>query len=105
MRNKNTSIRIPKAGRPKRAGNKNRKTFSPGISANYRIMLELYCINKKEAVAKKELKHQRLRLRRSVNPAQKSSYSITAAIISFFEESLLFLKKSKPGMAMAAVTE
>jgi len=106
MKNNITHSRRLKAGRPKTAGlNTTRRSFSPGIATNYKKMLELYCINKEEASAKKDLKYQRLNVRKSVRPAAKPSFSIAAAIISFFEESLLLLKKLKPRMAMAPVSE
>lgn len=104
MKNKNTQLRRFKAGTPKSAGlNSSRKNFSPRISTNYKMMLELYCLNKKEA-ASKGLKYQRLGAR-TVSSTAKPAFSISAAIVSFFEESFLLLKKVKPRMAMATVTE
>lgn len=106
MRNNITPLRRLKAGRPKNAGfNTTRKNFSPAISTNYKMVLELYCLNKKEVSAKKELKYPRLRRHKRVSTTVKPSFSILAAVISFFEESLLLLKKLKPGMAMETVTK
>ncbi len=106
MRNNITSLRRLKAGKPKNEGlNTNRKNFSPAISTNYKIVLEIYCLNKKKVSEKKELKYQRLGRRKSVNTTVKPSFSISAAVISFFEESLLLLKKLRPGMAMETVTK
>ncbi len=106
MRNNITPLRRLKAGKPKSRGLKtSRRNFSGSISTNYKIMLELYCITKEESSAKKVLKYQRLGKSKSVSGTVKSSFSISTAVISFFEESLLLLKKLKPGFAMATVTK
>lgn len=105
MRNRSTQLRRFKAGPPKGARlETGRKTFSGDISTNYKIMLELYCINK-EAMAKKDLRYQRLTTRKPAQTIFKPAFSISAAMTSFFEESLLLLKKLKPKLAMATVTE
>jgi hypothetical protein len=104
MRNNTTPLRRFNAGRPKGGGlNPGRKTFSPKVSTNYKMMLELYCINK-EANSKKDLRYQRSATRKRVNTAEKPAFLITT-VISFFEESLLLLKKLKPRFAMATVAE
>lgn len=106
MRKNITPLGRLKAGRPKTTGLKtHRKNYSSGISTNYKIMLEIYCINKKEAGAKRELKYQSLGVRKSVSRTVNPSFSIRGAISSFFEESLLLFRKLKPRMAMATVTE
>ena len=104
MRNNSTHLRRFTAGPPKKPGsNTVRKTFSPNISTNYRMMLELYCINK-ESTSKKDLRYRRLGVRKPVRSAEKPVFVMTT-VIAFFEESLLLLKKLKPKFAMAAVTE
>ena len=96
-----------RAGIPKTVGlNSHRKSFSPNVSTNYKLLLEIYCINKKEADMKKELKpHSVIRRRSPARTIKKPSFSVTTTVISFFHESLLLLKKMKPGIAMATVRE
>ena len=104
MKNR-THLKRFKAGPPKRARlNIGRKRFSPDISANYKMILEMYCLNK-QAVAKKDLRYQRLGISKRVSVAKKPSFSISSVVTSFYEESLLLLKKLKPKFAMATVTE
>lgn len=105
MKNRTTHLRRFKAGPPKRARlNISRKSFSPDISANYKMILEMYCLNK-QAVAKKDLRYQRLGISKQVTASKKPAFSISAVVTSFYEESLLLLKKLKPRFAMASVTE
>ena len=106
MKNNRTGLRRLKAGRPKTIANdSSRKRFSTGVSTNYKMMLEIYCINKKEASGKKDLKYQGVGLAKRGGSSVKPSFSISAAVISFFEESLLLLKKLKPRIAVTAVSE
>jgi hypothetical protein len=104
MRTNTTHLGRFKAGPPKSTAlNARRKTFSPNISTNYKMMLELYCINK-EAKAKKDLRYQRASRPKAARATERPVFLITT-VISFFEESLLLLKKLKPKFAMATVTE
>lgn len=105
MRNNTTYVRTFNAGRPKSGINTARKRSSSNISTNYKMMLELYCINKKEVLASRQLKYQRLHERRSASTTAKPAFSLSAAIVSFFEESLFLLKKPKPQIVMATVAE
>src|SRR4051812_7528196 len=106
MKNNSTGLRQLKAGRPKTVANdSSRKSFSTGASTNYKMMLEIYCINKKEASGKKDLKYQRIGVGKRSSSGVKPSFSIATVIISFFEESLLLLKKLKPRIAVTAVSE
>jgi len=105
MKENKTHAKRLKAGRPKTPGLKKRTTSLSGVSTNYKIMLELYCINKKEGLHKDELKYHAVGVRKGATAEARPSFSIAATILSFFEESLFFLRKSKAGMAMATVTE
>lgn len=101
MRRNTTQLRNLRTGKPKNPGLKtNPGRKSAGVATNYSMMLQIYCLNKKEAAIKKELKHEKLILNRSIPTASKPSYSITAMIVSFLNESLLLLKKLRPGVTM-----
>ncbi len=103
MRRKYTHFRNLRTGKPKNPGLKtNRRRTASNLVTNYELMLQLYCL-KKEATIKKELKYQKLSSGKLVAAASKPSYSISAMISSFVSESLLLLKKVRPGIAI--VTE
>ena len=105
MKNKTTHLQRFKAGPPKLSRlNTYRSSFSPDISANYKMILELYYLNKQQS-ARKDLRYQRLGAGKRVTVAKKPSFSISNAIASFYEESLLLLKKLKPKFAMATINE
>lgn len=105
MKNNNAHLRRYRTGRSKSlALRTNKRRFSSNISENYLMMLQIYCLNKKEAAAKKELRYEG-RIRRPANAAAKPSLSISATIISYLNENLSLFKKGKTGMAMATVTE
>lgn len=104
MRRNTTQFRNPKTGKPKNPGLKtNRKRTASSLSSDYGMILQIYCLNKKEGTTKKELKYEKLISGKSISATAKPSYSIPAKIVSFFNESLLLLKKIRPGVAM--VTE
>ena len=106
MKNNSAGLRQLKAGKPKTVVNNNsRKSFSADVSTNYKMALEIYCINKQEVSVRKELKYQGINLRKRDVSNVKPSFSIATAIISFFEESLLLLKKLRPRIAVTAVPE
>jgi len=69
------------------------------------MMLELYCINRKELFVKKELTYITTSRPKPASLRIKAAFSVTAAVASFFEESLLLLKKLRPGLAMEAITK
>ena len=104
MRRKTTQLRNFKTGKPKNPGLKtNRSREVRGIVTNYQLMLQIYYLTKKEQATKKELKYEKLYAGKSIPATSKPSYSISATIISFLNDSLLFLKKVRPGVAV--VTE
>lgn len=96
-----TRSRVLRTGEPKKPGSTAmQKRKAAGVATNYALMLQIYCINKKEAEKNKELKYIKPRAGRSISAASKPSYSISAMIASFFNESLLLLKKVRPGVAI-----
>ncbi|MEJ7678221.1 MAG: hypothetical protein WKG06_10245 [Segetibacter sp.] len=93
-----------KTGKPRNPGLKtNRRRKSAGLATNYGMMLQIYCLNKNEETMKKGLKYEKLVSGKSIPAASKPSYSISAMVVSFLNESLLLLKKVRPGVAI--VTE
>ena len=103
MTKKSTQIRNLRTGKPKNPSvTSNRRRKGLDLETNYAIMLQLYYINKKEASMKKHVKCEKLFSAKSIPAAPKPSYSISAKIHSFVSDSLLLLKKLRPGIAMVA---
>lgn len=102
MGKKDQHIRRFTAGRPRVLRTSRRSSST--IATNYKMMLEIYCINKKNA-AKRSLTCEKARLHPSVSTTVKPEFSISSALVAFLEESFLLLKKLKPRFAMATVSE
>ncbi len=103
MRRNYTHLSNLKTGKPKNQYLKRNRRRTPStLAANYGLILQLYCLNKEGAI-KKGLKYEKLYLGKSIPAASKSSYSISAMIVSFLNESSLLLKKIRSGVAI--VTE
>jgi hypothetical protein len=90
------------AGRPRVLTTSRRSSST--LAVNYKMMLEIYCINKRNAI-KKPLSCERALLHPSISTTVKPEFSISSALVAFFEESFLLLKKLKPRFAMATVSE
>ncbi len=98
-----TQLRNLRTGKPKNPGLKtNRRKTSSRLTIDYGLMLQLYYLNKKEATMKRELKYE-LFNKNALPNTSKPSYVISGKIISFYNESLVLLKKLRQGIAM--VTE
>ncbi len=99
-----TQLRNLRTGKPKNPGLKtNRRKTSSRLTIDYGLMLQLYYLNKKEATMKRELKYEKLFTKDSLPNTSKPSYIISGKLVSFYNESLLILKKLRQGIAM--VTE
>lgn len=99
MKNNNAHLKRFKTGRAKSLKRTNRKKISAAISENYLLMLQIYCLDKKEATMKSKLRYKGT-TGRSVSPAVKRNHSLFAAIVSFVNEYLFLLKRGKTAMAM-----
>lgn len=89
------------AGSPKSGMLKvNRKRFSSNLSDNYKLMLQLYCINKQQTAFRKEIKYEVKILSKSTDPVPKPSYSALARLVPFFTADFSLIKKVKQGIAL-----
>jgi hypothetical protein len=82
---------------------KNRRKFSSHLPGNYSTLLQLYYLNKKQALPKKELTYTRLTSGKAGKKISKPSFSISAWVASFLTINVSLLKKVKQGIAL--VTE
>jgi len=81
----------------------NRKKFPSDLSDNYKMILQIYCLNKKEACTKKEIKYEKLPLGATDKNISKSSFSILTLVTSFFTSNLNLFKKVR--QEISVVTE
>lgn len=97
-----TQLRNLRTGKPKTPGLKtNRRKTSSRLTTDYGLMLQLYYLNKKEATMKRELKYEKLFTKKTLPNTPKPSHVISGKIVSFYNESLVLLKKLRQGIAMA----
>lgn len=71
----------------------NRKKFSSSLSGNYSMMLQLYCLNKKKTLTKKELKYSKLASGLRVKTKSWHSFSLTARVAAFFTINFALFRK------------
>lgn len=103
MRRNITPQRNFKTGRLKSTALKTtRKKTSSSLANNYELVLQLYCLNKKQAI-KKELKCEKLPSVTASQTETKPVFSITAWIVPFFTANFSFMKKVRQGISL--VTE
>ncbi len=104
MKSSYTALKNFEAGKPGRSVlKKNRRRFSSHLPGNYSTMLQLYYLNKKQALPKKELTYTRLTAGKAIKKTSNPSFSILAWFAPFFSMNVSLLKKVKQGIAL--VTE
>jgi hypothetical protein len=103
MKSNITQTRNFKAGSPKSTLLKTtNKRFSPILASNYKVVLQLYCVNRKKAI-KKELKCERVSSHIAHKSISTPSFSIFAWMTPFFTVNVALFKKLRQGIAL--VTE
>lgn len=103
MRSNNTQFRKFNAGPPKGGAiNINRKRFSSDLSADYKIVLQLYCLTKEQVAMKKKLTFEKPSSVISGRVISKPSYPVISTIVSFFTVNFSFNKKVRQEIALVA---
>lgn len=104
MRSNNTQLITYKTGRRENLLLKNNpRKFTSNLSANYSILLQLYYLNKKQTLTKKELKYVKLTSDAAVKTKSRSFFSIPTKVAAFFTINFSMIKKAKQRIAL--VTE